>query len=156
MRTQDVVKAKKSKIRMQEWGQGNMPPSAFRLRKDLKAVKQGKSNKWRVITFSANYDSFRVLILYNPDRFIYRATLGIEKNGVVNILCVHEYHASEPGWHCHVDRKRVKGVTFWNHSELQKWPKKPLYEAKYEVDTLDRTTEIALKFYKITEEGPLL
>src|SRR4051812_16819961 len=124
MRLRDVICSEKENIHLGDWRQGNMPPSAFRLRRDLKTVRQGQSYQWRVITFDALAASFRVLILYNPGRHIYRATLGLDEGGVVTIFCVHEFHASEPGWHCHVDETCHREVSHWNHRDLRKWPRR--------------------------------
>lgn len=156
MRLREIIIAEKLNIRFMDWKQGNMPPAVFKLRSDLRTLRQGKSNQWRIVTFDAIGRSFRVLILYNPDRFIYRATLAIEDAGMATILCVHEFHASEPGWHCHADPACDKGVSHWNHRELQRWPKHPLSSADYDVDTQDRATQIALKFYRISERGSLI
>lgn len=133
-----------------------MQPSMFRLRTDMRTLRQGKSYHWRIITFDAAGRSFRVLILYNAERSIYRATLGVEDAGVVAILCVHEFHAGEPGWHCHADLPCDRGISHWNHRELSRWPKRPVVGVEFDVSTKDRATEIALKFYRISERGPLI
>lgn len=156
MRLAEVISSPKSNIRFSEWRRGKMQPAAFRLRADLKTIRHGNAYNWRVITFDVIGRSFRVLILYNPGKSIYRATLGIEDSGVVAILCVHEFHAQEPGWHCHVDQTCSRNISYWNHRELQKWPKKPTLAASYDVSSEDGATEIALKLYRISEKGPLL
>ncbi len=156
MRLRTIIKADKTNVRLEGWKQGNMQPSAFQIRKNLKTVHQGKSNYWRVITFEALGKSFRVLVLYNPDREIYRATLGIEDGGQVSIVCVREFHASEPGWHCHADLECSRNVSMWNHHDLIRFPRKPKLTATYGVTSQERATELALKFYRISERGPLV
>jgi hypothetical protein len=39
--------------------------------------------------------------LLNLSKQIFRATLGVTENGETAVLCEYEFHASEPGWHCH-------------------------------------------------------
>lgn len=156
MRLRDIIRSYKENIRFGKWQQGNMQPSAFKLRNDLRTVRQGRGYSWRVIMFEVTGESFRVLILYNPSRSIYRATLGVEEAGVVTILCVHEFHASEPGWHCHADPSCEKDVSHWNHRDLQRWPKRPYARTEYDVLTEDRATEIALRFYRVSERGTLI
>jgi hypothetical protein len=71
-------------------------------------------------------------------------------------MCVHEYHAMEPGWHCHVDRNGDRAVAHWNHQSLKRWPSVPLRSASYDVTSRESATAIALKVYSISAGGTLL
>ena len=133
MRVRDVIKAPKSGVAMDPWKRGSMPPSAFRFRPNMKTVSQGLSYEWRIIRFQALGSAFRVLILLNEGKQIYRATLAQDVGDLVRIICIREFHAKEPGWHCHAVLHTNQGVSDWKHRELRRWPRTPDNEAEFGV-----------------------
>jgi hypothetical protein len=131
MRVRKVIEADKVDIELGEWKEGNMPPSYFRLHKSGKTVKQGKSYLWQIIKFSVGTQKFRVYVLFNQMKEIYRGTLGVEIKEEVKIICVHEFHIREPGWHCHSVLHSEQGVSTWMHRNLKKTPRKARSECKF-------------------------
>jgi hypothetical protein len=124
MNIADVVRAPKTDIHISDWHSGHIPRASFPLSQARsKNYKFGPSYKWRVVTFDCLRNSFRLLILFNEDKEIYRATLAVEADGDLVVFCQYEYHASEPGWHCHVTFREAdtlpRGVT---RSHLRRWP----------------------------------
>lgn len=75
-----------------------------------KAYKYGKSYSWRVITFNSSHLECRVRILLNEQKQIFRASLGVTENGDTKMLCEYEFHASEPGWHCHARCENISEI----------------------------------------------
>lgn len=84
------------------WKRGEIPRGKWPSRRaKSKAYKYGPLYQWRVITFeSLGYDC-RILLLFNDSKQIFRATFGVQNAGDTVTLCDYEFHASEPGWHCH-------------------------------------------------------
>ena len=126
MNITDIVRALKTDIHVSEWRSGHIPRASFPLSQARnKNYKFGPSYKWRVVTFDCLQRSFRLLILLNEDKIIYRATLAVEVEGDLVVLCQYEYHESEPGWHCHVTFRDAdmlpRGVT---RGHLRRWPGK--------------------------------
>lgn len=88
-----------------------------------KNYKKGPDYHWRVATFCALGQSFKVLILINQIKEIYRAYLGVDCGGDMRVLCHHEYHASEPGWHCHLHTGDINGVEpGLMRTGMRRWP----------------------------------
>jgi len=102
MNLKEVIKAEKTGLDVGKWNDGHIPRSAFPLSKVKdKSYKFGPSYSWRVMKFSCLGNKCRVLIILNEGKQIFRARLGIDKDGDMVVLCEYEFHSSEPGWHCH-------------------------------------------------------
>lgn len=121
----DVIRSDKSDISLGQWQIGHVPYASFPLSRTKKPYNFGQSYKWRLIRFSALGRQFRVLIIYNAGKQIFRSTLGMEKDKDIVILCNHEYHAGEPGWHCHLTTDDSDGVDcgIRKPRQLKRWPK---------------------------------
>jgi hypothetical protein len=103
MNLKTLILAQKSSVDTGgDWKRGEIPRSKWPSRRaKTKAYKYGQLYRWRVITFhAAGYDC-RVLLLFNEAKQIFRATLGVVVSGDTITVCDYEFHASEPGWHCH-------------------------------------------------------
>jgi hypothetical protein len=75
------------------------------------------------VKFFAQGERCRILIVLNEGKSIYRARLGVERDGDMVILCDHEYHADEPGWHCHLTRDDIESIEAGAaRSHTQRWP----------------------------------
>lgn len=112
MRLKTIIQAEKSNIDFGKWTEGHISRSSFPLSKvKEKSYKLGKAYKWRVVRFDALRKRIRVLIVLNKEKEIFRARLGVEDGGDMVVLCDHEFHASEPGWHCHFTLKTVDSLT---------------------------------------------
>jgi hypothetical protein len=124
MNIADVVRALKTDIHVGDWHSGHIPRASFPLSHARgKNYKFGPDYKWRIVTFDCLRHSFRLLIILNENKEIYRTTLGVEADGDLIVLCQYEFHASEPGWHCHVTFREAEslphGVT---RTHLRRWP----------------------------------
>jgi hypothetical protein len=73
----------------------------------IQAIPLGTS---RSLKFEALGEKFRVLIRLHEAKEQYAATLGMEVDGDLAILCVYEFHGTEPGWHCHLSCDPAKDV----------------------------------------------
>jgi hypothetical protein len=97
-----LIRAAKSSVKTGEWKQGEIPRAQWPSRRaKSKFYKWGPLYKWRIVTFSALGRECRVLILLNENKQIFRASFGVTDKGDTTVLCDYEFHASEPGWHCH-------------------------------------------------------
>lgn len=156
MRVREVIRAGKSNIELGQWSIGSMPPSHFRIFKQMKTIKQGQDYSWRIVKFSIDDTWFRVLILLNQAKQIYRATLAVEVGEEVRIICVREFHVREPGWHCHAVLRCEQGVSTWTHRGLRRYPRGFDLPAQFDVTSQTRATNIALRFFNIAPQGGLL
>lgn len=98
-RLQDIVRASKVDIKIGSWHNGKVPRADFPIAK--KAYGLGKSFQWCVISFAALGFECRVLVVLNAPKEKYEAILGVLADGQMRILSSYEFHAGEPGWHCH-------------------------------------------------------
>ena len=155
MRLASVLRATKTEIAFGTWTAGHMPPSVFRVLKNQKTMKLGASWSWRVLKFNALGNPFRVLVMLNDDKGICRATLGLEDDELVRVCCVHEFHPSEPGWHCHAVEDVRDSVSHWSHFGLRRWPRRPDSQATFNADRM-RALDAALRFYRVSVAGELL
>jgi hypothetical protein len=74
-----VCRAAKTGLELGEWKSGHIPRSAFPLsRAKPKSYKFGPEYQWRVVKFQAAARNFRLLLLVNENKCIYRSTLAIE------------------------------------------------------------------------------
>jgi hypothetical protein len=100
MRLRDVIRASKEDVKVGSWRFGKVPKADFPLARS--PYRLGNSFKWNVIKFSAGGAECRVLVVQNEGKQKYEALLGVMgANGILKVLCSYEYHAHEPGWHCH-------------------------------------------------------
>jgi hypothetical protein len=104
MNLKGIIAAEKTSVDTGgDWKRGEIPrPKWPSRRAKAKAYKYGPLYQWRIISFQADGNDCRVRLLFNEAKRIFRATLGITRGGETVVLCEYEYHASEPGWHCHV------------------------------------------------------
>lgn len=111
MNLRAIVGAEKSLVKSGEWKQGEIPRAQWPSRKArAKAYKYGPLYRWRIISFYALGCDCRVRILMNESKQIFRATLGVVTLGETVVICDYEYHASEPGWHCHARCNDIDGL----------------------------------------------
>lgn len=160
MRATDVIQADKTNIELGSWATGHVTAKSFPLSKaKAKNYKYGPSYKWRVVKFDALGHKFRVLVLFNQGKGIFRASLGVEVAADMRVLCMHEFHAKEPGWHCHAhlcEAADVDAGVF--RGAMRKWPKKGKLPEHQQFGILDETAALrrAIDFYKVETKGALL
>lgn len=125
MNIKELIRAEKLDVDVGKWSFGHIPRSAFPMSKlKDKRYKYGPDYSWRVVRFNALGYKCRILILFNDSKQILRSRFGVDVNGDTVVLCDYEFHATEPGWHCHVtpeDHVRVPpGIA---RSDKTKWPR---------------------------------
>ena len=76
------------------------------------AYALGSSFRWCVITFEVLGSECRVLVVVNAPKQKYEAILGVMASNGLRILCSYEYHATEPGWHCHATHDDTSTLNF--------------------------------------------
>lgn len=159
MRLRDIIRAEKTDIQISDWTRGRISRAAFPLSKAKgKHYKQGSAYEWAVIRFAALGGTFRILLRLNESKAIFSATLGMDDGGDTKTLCVHEFHASEPGWHCHVDLRDVSEVAPGLHrANMRRWPRGSAPHSRLVFGvTKANAIGAALRFYRVEERGPLL
>ncbi|TXL72274.1 hypothetical protein FHP25_25920 [Vineibacter terrae] len=103
MKLVEVIRATKVDVEIGKWETGHITRSQFPLSQAKnKNYKFGPDYRWRVVRFRCLGHEWRVLLLLCAPREIFRTTLAVEVGGDLRVVCQHEYHASEPGWHCHL------------------------------------------------------
>lgn len=102
MKLRGLVGAPKASVNTGSWRKGEIPRSQWPSRRaKAKAYRYGPLYQWRIITFGAKGYDCRVLLLFNESKQIFRARFGVMVGGDTVTVCDYEWHASEPGWHCH-------------------------------------------------------
>lgn len=159
MNLKQVLRGTKLTLDEGKWHTGHIAPSAFPLSLlRSKSYKFGPEYKWRVARFECIDQVCRVLIVLNENKQIFRATLGIEDGSDMRVLCQYEYHASEPGWHCHLtldDHKAVPAGAARSH--LRRWPKAGVAHVKphFAVSAASALT-LAAERFRFKAQGDLL
>lgn len=98
----DIIRASKSNVKIaQEWKSGKIPHTAFPLTKGRRTLPVGNEWSWRLVEFDALGLHCRVLLRLNEQKARYQAVLGVETDGGFRVICHHELHIGEKGWHCH-------------------------------------------------------
>jgi hypothetical protein len=152
----DLIRADKTDLDTGKWAKGHIPRAAFPLSKlKDKKYKYGPEYSWRVIKFKAESASCRVLVWFNSSKEILRARLGVEVNGDMVVLCDHEFHASEPGWHCHVTFEDVATRTPGVARNTTKWPRTIKPAARFGVTEANALT-IVSEFFRLKSQGELI
>jgi hypothetical protein len=158
MNIKEVVRAPKTDIHVTEWRAGHIPRVSFPLsRVRDKHYKLGPEYRWRVITFDCLWNTFRLLVVFNEGKQIYRATLAIEVERDLAVLCQYEFHASEPGWHCHVTFRETDGLPLGvGRSHLRRWPGANTRPSRPEFGVREtNAVGLAMTRFRISPVGPL-
>jgi hypothetical protein len=159
MRVAEVIRAAKVGVDAGSWKTGHITRAEFPLsRVRSRRYKLGSEYRWRVVKFNAIGNEFRVLIELNENKEIYRATLGRKNADDIAVICQHEFHKSETGWHCHVSHDEIDtlpaGVM---RSSLLRWPKPSLVHAQVVFPVSERTAlSVAAARFRFLAQGDLL
>lgn len=150
MNLADIIRAAKTDIDVGQWRRGHVLRSQFPMSKlKAKRYKYGPEYKWRVVRFAALSVKCRILILVNEGKAIYRARLGVEQGGDLVILCDHEFHADEPGWHCHLTRDDIESIEPGAaRVHTTRWPASPeaCSRQEFNVSEINALLEAATRF----------
>ena len=155
MRLIEVIRAGKANIQIGNWGNGHIPPRHFALRAKPSSFNLGPRWDWLVIRFEALNHSFRVLVLLNSAKQIYRAVLAVEVDGVAKVLCLHEFHASEPGWHCHFVGDADDAPEGWRRRGMHRRPRGAKLDDDFGVTKAD-AAHCAIRVFGIEPHGTLI
>jgi hypothetical protein len=152
----EIMRCQKTNVETGKWARGHIPRSAFPMSKlKDKRYKYGQEYAWRVVKFDAGQQSCRILILFNENKEILRARLGVDVNGDMIVLSDFEYHASEPGWHCHVALKPISEIgSGAARHDAKKWPKDSTRK-EFRVDEASALSIVA-KHYNFQAQGELI
>jgi hypothetical protein len=153
----EIIRAEKVNLRLSErWIVGHVPRAKFPLSKvSDKSYKFGPEYAHRFIQFEIGGNSYRIWILLNESKFIVRSRLGLVVDQDMAVLCDHEWHASEPGWHCHFtkeDERRVDPGAV--RKDKKRWPR-TVTSSEFGVNrsnVIDRT----LSFFGVQVKGDLV
>lgn len=120
-----------------------------------KRYRYGQDYAWRLIKFEAAGHDCRVLMLLNESKEIFRARLGVLINGDMVVLQDYEFHASEPGWHCHLSLKSLSEIgPGAARFQKTKWPKNSSLKA-FNIDEAGALSVIAKQF-NFAAQGDLI
>ncbi len=153
----DIIRADKTDLNTGAWATGHVPRTAFPMSKvkDRK-YKYGQEYRWRVVKFTCLGVKCRILILLNLAKQILRARLGVESGPDMIVLCDHEFHASEPGWHCHVTFEEAASVPPGAaRQDKMKWPKNIRVSERFTADEASALSIVAATF-RFKEQGELI
>lgn len=107
-----VRSADKGEISTGKWTKGKkMPKTAFPLR-GSQAYRLSGTWTWRLISFVAGKEDYRILLAHKDEKQEFMAMLGKLLDREMTVLCRVEHHGSHPGWHVHYQpfEKRQSGV----------------------------------------------
>ena len=158
-RLRRIVGAPKDDIRVGPWTNGKVP------RKDFPMAKQayglGNSYRWCVVSFVALGLECRVLIVLNRAKEKFEAILGaVGVSGMMHVLCSYEYHAGEPGWHCHAACDDLGKVPqgYMRGPWVRRLPgaRRTHSSLDFTINSEAHAINSACEFYKIKAQGLLL
>ncbi|WP_147395084.1 hypothetical protein [Azospirillum cavernae] len=156
----DVIRAEKRNVKVQEWKEGKVPKGQFPLSKSKAGVVVGRGWEWRIVTFEALNERFRVLIKLNLERQYYAAVLGLEKGQDTIVLCHHELHVSHRNWHCHYIRGNVTTAlpgVLRDMDRMSGWPRSSDTPCSVEFKvTKGNAVSIAAARFQFQAQGGLL
>jgi hypothetical protein len=158
MHLREIVAAPKTQIKVGPWRSGKVPRADFPLAK--KAYGLGNSYDWQVISFQALGAEFKVLTVLNEGKKKFEAVLGMMGANILKVLCIYEFHPSEPGWHCHAACGEVGtvGAGCMRGPWVLRLPRALKFHRRKKFTVNDKVAaqRITIARYKIEERGSLL
>lgn len=153
-----IITADKRKIKYGRWQTGVLPRSRFAYGQKRRQ-RFGAQYKWNVISFECTDRRFKILLLLNLDKSIFRAILhDVRPTGDI-FLCEYAYDAKEPGWHCHANCPQ--GGARASKSRRAPWIRRlPKHGNIHRRISFVRNEREAIErvrvFFRLTEGGDLL
>jgi hypothetical protein len=158
VRLRQLVIAPKSDIKIGAWKSGKVPRSEFAIGKS--AYSLGSAYQWCIISFQCLDIDCRVLVLVNFSKQRYEAILGVLASEGVRVLCSYEYHATEPGWHCHAACDDVSKIPsrYMRGPWVRRIPGARKTHVSLNFDVRDQASaqRFAISCYRIESKGPLI
>lgn len=159
MNLKQILRGTKLTLDTGKWHSGHIPRTAFPMSAvKNKSYKFGPEYQWRVVRFECVATVCRVLIVLNENKQIFRATLGVEDGADMRVLCQYEYHASEPGWHCHLNTEQHEQLPVGvMRSHLRRWPQKHSQPSKMLFNvTQNSALTLAAERFRFRAQGEML
>lgn len=112
MRLQDIIRADKSELSVDDWGSGKMPRRKLPLSKaGRRAHHLGGAWRWRFAEFTAFEQQFVVRLIVNEGKAKAHALLAFKVGNDSAVLASYEFHADiNTGWHLHAFCGDVEGA----------------------------------------------
>lgn len=157
MNVADLIRGEKTKLNLGTWASGHVPRSAFPMsRVKEKQYRYGQAYRWRLVQFFSMGYKCRVLILLNTEKEICRFRFGVEMADDMVVLLDKEFHAGEPGWHCHFTPARIdSAIAGVARAGKRRWPRGSDPKAKFGV-TESGALNIAAEMFQFGATGSLL
>jgi hypothetical protein len=167
MHLRALINSPKRSVKSGEWKRGGeaIPRAQWPSRRaKAKAYKFGPAYQWRIVSFFAEGEHCRLKLLFNEDKQIFRARLGVTRDGETIVVCDYEFHASEPGWHCHarcddIDKLDATATRYGGARIPSSKSRHRRTEFKFRASTLSAQTAFncAVTFFKLDKgEGDVL
>lgn len=152
----NIIRGEKTNIDTGKWVRGHIPRNAFPMsRLKDKRYKYGPEYSWRLVKFETLGNMCRILIFINEGKEVLRARLGVEVHGDMVVLSDYEFHATEPGWHCHLTVKPISELSSGGaRHEKKKWPQNSSRK-EFRVDESSALSLVA-KHYNFQAQGELI
>lgn len=150
------IKTRKQVVDSGRWNWGTPDRGSFPVAGKLPISGQWR---WRALRLADDGRSYRLLIMYRPDKGEYQAALGLETRTAVQVLARLEDHGTHPGLHCHAPCERDADIPpgSFKYPALNRAPRtsQPRRTGGW---TDLAAWNVALKFYNIDDahEGELL
>lgn len=156
----EIIRAPKKGVLVSDWKNGKIPNVAFPLAKGTRGFPVGPGWLWRLCQFEALGLPCRVLIRLNEPKARYHAVLGIEVNGAFRVICHHELHIPDKGWHCHFAIGNILEIfpgVLRDRTRTRVWEAKPS-EASQVAFTVDKANGLmhAATMYRFSAQGDLI
>lgn len=105
----EIIKAAKENVVVGPWKTGKIPASSFPINRP-RSIPTGGDWRWRLCEFDANNYHCRVLIRLNIEKQKYHSYLSIDTQKSVKVICHHDLHIGDKGWHCHFAKGKIDDV----------------------------------------------
>lgn len=105
----DLIRSEKVNIVIGPWKTGKIPPAAFPINRP-RSIPTGGAWRWRLCEFDALNYHCRVIIRVNFEKQRYHSYLSIDTQKSVKVICHHDLHIGDKGWHCHFAKGLVEDV----------------------------------------------
>lgn len=156
----EIIRAQKTDVKVTEWDKGKIPKRLFPLSRARNGIQMGPDWSWRVVTFTALNQNFRILMRLNESTEYFASILALDVNGDSAVLCHHELHTSHRNWHCHYvpgdTRQTFPGV--WRDTErMVSWPTFSDDECRTEFTvTKANALSVSADRFRFSAQGALL
>lgn len=153
-----IVLAPKTDIVIGKWHNGKVPRAEFPMGKG--PYRLGNSFQWCVIKFNVLGLECLVLVVLNLGKEKFEAVLGVTEGQLLRVLCSYEYHASEPGWHCHAACGNIQQlpVGYMRSPWMLRIPGAKAVHRRQDFKISDEISaqRAAFSYYRVGQRGPLI